>query len=214
MSQGQTATVTVAQTETQKLKTNENAKIGLLGGTFNPPHMGHLVIADQVRNQLGLEEVWFVPTGTPPHADGKTTIDSEYRVDMLVRAIAGNSYFDLNTIEVDSEGPSYTINTIQALQEKHPDKEFYFIVGADMVQDLPNWHRIDELMDMVQFVGVNRLKYERETDFPLIWVDVPNVDISSTDLRYRISHDMPVRYLIPNEVVAYIYDKGLYSEEG
>lgn len=207
--QGQTTTL--SQVETETLGAEKREKIGLLGGTFNPPHIGHLVIADQVRNQLGLEEVWFIPTSTPPHAEGKNTIDADARLDMLLRAIQGNSYFDLNTIEVDRGGVSYTYDTILALQERHPDKEFYFIVGADMVHDLPSWYKIDELVKLVQFVGVNRLKYERKSDYPIIWVDVPNVDISSTELRESIKEGKPVRYLIPNEVVAYISENQLYS---
>lgn len=202
----------IEDTKTSLKEEKPKEKIGLLGGTFNPPHMGHLVVADQVRNQLGLEEVWFIPTSTPPHQDGKETIDSEHRLDMLVRAIAGNSYFDLNTIEVDNGGKNYTHDTVVALQERHPDKEFYFIVGADMVQDLPTWYRIDDLMKLVQFVGVNRLHYEEKTDYPIIWVNVPNVDISSTELRQAFREGNPVRYLIPSGVISYIVEKGLYLE--
>ncbi len=208
------STVKLQPAESQVLTEKPKEKIGLLGGTFNPPHIGHLVIADQVRNQLGLEEVWFVPTSTPPHKEGKTTIDGDMRVDMLLRAIQGNSYFDLNTLEIDRGGVSYTYDTIKELQDRHPDKEFFFIVGADMVQDLPNWYKIDELIEMVQFVGVNRLDYERESQYPIIWVDVPNVDISSTELRHRISQGEAVRYLIPASVVAYIVENELYQKEG
>ncbi len=201
---------TVTLTETVNVDKIE--KIGLLGGTFNPPHMGHLVIADQVRNQLGLEEVWFLPTATPPHSNGKDTIDADSRLDMLLRAIQGNSYFDLNTSEVDKGGVNYTYDTLVELQNRHPDKEFYFILGADMVQDLPNWYKIDELVQLVQLVGVNRLKYERKSDYPIIWVDVPNVDISSTELRKSIREGKPVRYLIPNEVISYISENNLYTQ--
>lgn len=198
---------------TETISNQKNNRIGLLGGTFNPPHIGHLIIADQARNQLGLDEVWFIPTANPPHAYGKTTIDSEYRVDMLVRAISDNSYFDLNTVEIDRGGISYTYDTIVELQSKYPDKEFFYIVGADMVQDLPNWHKIDELMKMVQFVGVNRLKYKRETTYPIIWVDVPDVNISSTELRDSVYKGNSIRYLVPREVIKYIDEKGLYNDE-
>ena len=211
MSKNQT---TVAfQTETHTIAKHSNNRIGLLGGSFNPPHMGHLVIAEQARDQLGLDEVWFIPAANPPHAAGKKTIESEYRIDMLVRAISGNSYFDLNTVEVERGGVSYTYDTIVELREKYPEKEFFYIIGADMVQDLPTWHRIDELMELVQFVGVNRLKYKRESNYPLIWVDVPDVNISSTELRESVRKGSSIRYLVPNDVIRYIDEKGLYIDE-
>ena len=144
---------------------------------------------------------------------GRSTFYAHFETkDMLLRAIQGNSYFDLNTIEVDKGGINYTFDTIIELQSRHPDKEFYFILGADMVHDLPNWYKIDELIESVQLVGVNRLEYERKSDYPILWVDVPNVDISSTELRKSIKEGKPVRYLIPNDVVSYISENELYTK--
>lgn len=206
-----TSKLQLQDVQTESLGNDQKQKIGLLGGAFNPPHIGHLIMADQVRNQLGLDEVWFVPTKEAPHHDGKV-IDTSFedRVNMVVRAIAGNSYFDLNTLEGEREGKSYTIDTIRVLNEKYPDKEFYFIIGADMVASLDSWHEIDDLVKMVQLVGVNRPGYERENNYPIIWVDIPSMKISSTQIRENIRQGQPVRYLVPNEVVAYIVEKGLY----
>src|SRR5699024_3722169 len=120
-------------------------RIGILGGTFDPPHIGHLIIAEEVRAAQNLDEVWFIPSYEPPHKH-RAFVDSADRVEMVKRAIAGNPYFSINTIEVNRLGKSYTFDTMKLLKEENPDASFYFIIGADMVEYLPHWKYIDKLI--------------------------------------------------------------------
>lgn len=188
-------------------------KIGLLGGTFNPPHLGHLIIAEQVRNQLDLEKILFIPSAEPPHKEEKKAIDASHRLAMLNEAVKGNSGFSIEEAELERGGKSYTYDTIVDLKKADPDVEYYFIIGADMVEDLKNWYKIDELIHIVQFVAVNRPSYSLETPYPVIGVDVPNIDISSTLIRQKVKDDCTIRYLVPQEVENYIESKGLYKYE-
>lgn len=194
-------------------ETTPRKKVGILGGTFNPPHSGHLIIAEQVRSQLDLEEVLFLPSAKPPHKKEKKTIAAEHRLAMLKKAIKGNAGFSIEDIEVKRGGKSYTYNTIVQLQEAHPDVDYYFIIGADMVEDLKNWYKIDELLQRVQFVAVNRPYYSLNTSYPVIAVDVPSIDISSSLIRQKVLNDCSIKYLVSPEVEKYIESKGLYKNE-
>lgn len=185
-------------------------KIGILGGTFDPPHIGHLIIAEEVRLALELEEVWFIPTYTPPHKDESET-DATDRIKMTELAIESNPYFKLNSIEIERSGKSYTIDTMNELLKLHPDCEFYFLIGADMVEYLPNWHRIDELLKLIEFVGVKRPGYHLKTPYDILTVDVPTIDLSSTELRGRLKENRSVNYIVPEPVYAYIKGEGLYG---
>lgn len=195
------------------LETFPRQKIGLLGGTFNPPHLGHLIIAEQVRNQLDLEKIHFLPSAEPPHKNKKATIDASHRLAMLKEAVTDNSRFAIEEAELKRGGKSFTYDTIVALKKNNPDVDYYFIIGADMVQDLKNWYKIDELVKLVQFVAVNRPYYSLETTYSVIGVDVPNIDISSTLIRQKVKNDCSIRYLVPTEVENYIESKGLYKNE-
>ncbi|WP_100010573.1 nicotinate-nucleotide adenylyltransferase [Lentibacillus sediminis] len=186
-------------------------KIGILGGTFDPPHIGHLVIAEETRVQLDLEEIWFMPSNTPPHKDAAKT-GAEERSEMVKRAVKGNPHFRLNTIETHRLGKSYTFDTMKVLRAEHPDIYFYFIIGADMVEYLPHWDRIDELLELVQFVGVKRQGYSLSTTYPIIEVDVPFVEISSTMIRERIRNKLPIRYLVTESVNEYLKEQQLYED--
>lgn len=188
-------------------------KIGILGGTFNPPHLGHLIIADQVKNQLGLEKVLFIPSANPPHRTEKKTIDARHRITMLRESIKDDDGFSLDDSEVIRGGKSYTYDTILQLKDKYPDVEFYFIIGADMVEDLGNWYKIDDLVKIVQFVAVNRPKYNLASSFPVIVVDVPNIDISSSMIRQKVRDECSINYLVPLAVGKYIEREGLYKYE-
>lgn len=212
--QRKSSTIIQEQLEPVLLHTEPKRKIGILGGTFNPPHIGHLIIAEQVRDQLDLEEILFIPDANPPHVSGKKTIDAKHRAEMVKRATEDNAFFKMDPIEINRGGTSYTYDTIVQLQEKNPEIEYYFIIGADMVMDLPNWYRIDELVQLVHFVGVNRPGYVRDSSFPIIWVDIPDIQVSSTDMRNKISADCSVKYLIPENVFAYIEEERLYQDEG
>lgn len=198
--------------ELEEEKKDSNRKqVGILGGNFNPVHNAHLVVADQVRQQLGLDQVLLMPEFIPPHVDKKETIDEQHRLKMLQLAIEGIEGLDIETIELERKGVSYTYDTMKLLTEKNPDVDYYFIIGADMVDYLPKWHKIDDLMQLVQFVGVQRPKYKAGTSYPVIWVDVPLMDISSSMLREFIGKNRKPNFLLPKSVLDYIEKEGLYQ---
>ncbi|WP_042354987.1 nicotinate-nucleotide adenylyltransferase [Bacillus rubiinfantis] len=186
-------------------------KIGILGGTFNPPHIGHLVIANEVLNQLQLDEIWFMPNHEPPHKRRPESVKDQERLSMLELAISGNPAFRIQPIELQREGPSYTIDTMILLNEQYHQYQFFFIIGADMIEYLPKWRKIDELLKLVQFVGVDRSSYSRQSDYPIIYVDVPAIDISSSMIRDRLKHGKTVKYLLPDNVIAYVEENHLYG---
>ena len=188
-------------------------QVGILGGTFNPVHLAHLITADQVGTALGLEKVLLMPANQPPHVDEKKTIAAEHRLRMLELAVADNPLLGIEPIELARPGKSYTYDTMKLLTEINPDTDYFFIIGGDMVEYLPKWYRIDELMQLVTFVGVRRPNYPTETEYPLIWIDVPLMEVSSTKLRQKIAQGCSVNYLVPENVVNYIQEKGLYLDE-
>lgn len=195
----------------EERKDKNRKQIGILGGNFNPVHNAHLLVADQVRQQLGLDEVLLMPEYKPPHVDKKATIDEKHRLKMLELAIKGIEGLAIETIELKCKGVSYTYDTMKDLIEQNPDVDYYFIIGADMVDYLPKWHKIDELIQMVQFVGVQRPKYKAGTSYPVIWVDVPLMDISSSMIRDFIRKNRKPNFLLPKLVLDYIEKEGLYQ---
>lgn len=189
----------------------KHRRIGILGGTFNPPHLGHLMMAEQVGFQLELDEVWFMPTAKPPHAPGKQTIASQHRLQMVDRAIAGNPRFKLQPYEVNRGGKNYTVDTMRHFIKAFPMTDFYFIIGTDSANDLGTWREIDQLVSMVQFVGVHRPGQKAyQGPYPIIWVDSPLVDLSSTEIRLRVYLEQSIRYQVPEAVAAYIEQHQLY----
>ena len=188
-------------------------QVGILGGNFNPVHNTHLILADQVGRLLGLDQVYLMPEFLPPHVDEKTTIDSVHRLSMLQMAIEDNPLLAIEPIELQRQGKSYTYETMKELRELHPDTDYYFIIGGDMVEYLPKWHKVDELMQLVQFVGVRRPGYPEVSDYPLMWVDVPLMDLSSTMIRQKVAQGCSIRYYVPEAVRNYIEEKGLYLDE-
>ncbi|MFG6148449.1 nicotinate-nucleotide adenylyltransferase [Halobacillus sp. B23F22_1] len=187
-------------------------KIGLLGGTFDPPHLGHLIMAEHVLEVMHLDEVWFVPSHVPPHKQ-KSSLMAEDRLRMVERAIEGNPQFSLSTVELEREGKSYTIDTIKQLQSQYPGNNFCFIIGGDMVQHLDRWHRIDELKKLVQFVGVGREGYQLASSRDVKLVDIPRIDISSSMIRKRLAQGKSIRYLVTHEVYEYIKEHSLYVSD-
>lgn len=187
-------------------------RVGILGGSFNPPHLAHLIMAEQARVQLNLDFMYLMPSNIPPHVDEKKTIDARYRVEMIKLAIADNPNFSVELIELERTEKSYSYDTIQLLKQRHPDYEYYFIIGGDMVDYLSTWHRIDELIHEVQFVGVARPGYTKETPYPVLWIEAPQMDISSTQIRKNVYWGQSIRYLVPESVEEYIFEKGLYQE--
>ncbi|TMU85613.1 nicotinate-nucleotide adenylyltransferase [Bacillus sp. BHET2] len=186
-------------------------KVGLLGGTFNPPHMGHLVIAEQVLEKAGLDEIRFLPNHVPPHKQADERVSVNQRVVMLQKAIKGHPRFSLEQIELERAGASYTYDTIKLLMEREETTEFSFIIGGDMIEYLPKWHRIEELQKMVKFIGVNRPTYAHETPFDVQLVEVPNIDLSSSYIRDTVKKGQSVRYLVPDDVYRFIKKEGLYE---
>ena len=192
--------------------TQPRKQVGILGGNFNPVHNQHLLIADQVGTALNLEKVYLMPEYLPPHVDEKDTIEAEHRLNMLKLAIADNPLFDIEQAELQRKGKSYTYDTMKALIAQNPDTDYYFIIGGDMVEYLPKWYKIDELVEMVQFVGVKRPGYSIDTPYPIIWLDAPMMDLSSSSIRKKIAQGCSIRYLVPEAVRNYILEKGLYLE--
>lgn len=185
-------------------------RIGILGGTFDPPHIGHFLVADEVKFKMDLDEIWFIPTNEPPHKN-KATLDSSYRLAMLQKATEQINYFKVNAVELERSGKSYTIDTIDLLKAQYPTYSFYFIIGADMVEYLPNWYKIDELIQKIQFVGVKRSNFKVDSPYPIHEVNIPTIDISSTNIKERIKIGAPVQYFLPKEVYAYIKEHHLYE---
>ncbi|QOR65606.1 nicotinate-nucleotide adenylyltransferase [Cytobacillus suaedae] len=186
-------------------------RIGILGGTFDPPHNGHLLMANEVLFSLDLEEIWFMPTNIPPHKKYEQYITNEDRLKLLSLAISDHPHFKLQTIELDREGPSYTYDTMKILKDRYPDNKFYFIIGGDMVEYLPHWYRINDIVEIVQFVGVKRPGFAVNSNYNVIEVTVPQFEVSSSEIRSRIAKGQTTRYLLPEKVEQYIEEKNLYG---
>lgn len=196
-----------------EMNDSSRRRIGILGGTFNPPHLGHLLMAEQVGNQLELDEVWFMPTAKPPHKPGKKTIQSQHRLAMLNLAIANNDLFKIQPYEINRGGTNYTIDTMRHFKEQYPESDFYFIIGSDSANDLDLWRDADALTELVQFVSVRRPGEAPYTGkYPILWVDSPLVDLSSTEIRLRVFLEQSIRYQVPMEVEAYIKEHHLYNQ--
>ncbi|AZB43698.1 nicotinate-nucleotide adenylyltransferase [Bacillus sp. FJAT-42376] len=186
-------------------------EIGIFGGTFDPPHYGHLLMASEVKAALSLDEIWFLPNHLPPHKQDEDHSSAHDRYNMLELAIRGEEGFTVEPIELERSGPSYTYDTIVLLKEKYPEHHFTFIIGADMIEYLPRWHRIEELMSMVRFAGVGRPGYSKDTAFNVTIADVPQFDVSSTMIRERIENNKTTSFLLPDQIKKYIKEKGLYG---
>lgn len=208
----QSLTKTIVMAQAQPASTRPHHRVGLYGGTFNPVHNAHLLVAEQVGRALALDRVDFLPDLIPPHVDHKEAVAAADRVAMLKLAIADNPFFGLELGEINRGGVSYTYDTIQALKQRHPDTDYYFIIGGDMVDYLPTWHKIDELVKLVNFVAVRRLGAKNEAQYPVIWVDVPEVAFSSTDIRRRVQMGQSIRYMVPAAVATYIKEHHLYHD--
>jgi nicotinate-nucleotide adenylyltransferase len=189
-------------------------KIGVMGGTFDPIHNGHLVAASEVAHRFGLDEVIFVPTGQPWQKTERRVSRAEDRYLMTVIATASNPMFSVSRVDIDRPGPTYTADTLTDLHTEHPDAELYFITGADALSQILTWQKLDELFQLAHFVGVTRPGYPLDDnhlpDGAVTLVEVPAMAISSTDCRRRVQEGRPVWYLVPDGVVQYISKRGLY----
>ncbi|WP_308190322.1 nicotinate-nucleotide adenylyltransferase [Pseudonocardia sp. TRM90224] len=189
-------------------------KIGVMGGTFDPIHHGHLVAASEVADRFGLDEVVFVPTGQPWQKTEREVSRAEDRYLMTVIATASNPRFTVSRVDIDREGPTYTADTLADLHDERPDSRLYFITGADALAQILSWHKVEELFEKAHFIGVTRPGYELGDDHlpdgAVTLVEVPAMAISSTDCRRRVEQGHPVWYLVPDGVVQYISKRGLY----
>jgi nicotinate-nucleotide adenylyltransferase len=192
--------------------------IGIMGGTFDPLHLGHLLVAEQARERMELDEVWFLPSNHPPHKDHSPVARSEDRLEMVRRAIGDHPKFKLCEIEFERDGPSYSVETAYILKERYPKDQFYWIIGSDMIQYLPKWYKIEEMIQEVSFIGLDRPGYGASLhNLPgilqqsLTMVDTVQIDISSTEIRDRLANGRSVRYMLPDAVWSYIRGNQLYG---
>lgn len=186
-------------------------KVGLLGGTFNPPHIGHLIMANEVKHALDLDEVRLMPTSIPPHKADPSDATPQQRLQMVELGVSGNPGLAASSFEVDRGGVSYTFDTIKALKDQEPEVDFHFIIGGDMIDMLPKWYNIDELLKIVKFVGVRRPGAAGETHYPITMVHIPEIDLSSTLIRNRIQTGGTIQFLVPDQIGNFIRQEGLYG---
>ncbi|MEZ0091580.1 nicotinate-nucleotide adenylyltransferase [Streptacidiphilus sp. EB129] len=193
-------------------------RLGVMGGTFDPIHHGHLVAASEVASQFHLDEVVFVPTGEPWQKGGRPVSPAEDRYLMTVIATASNPQFSVSRIDVDRKGPTYTTDTLRDLRVLHADADLFFITGADALGQIFSWRDAEELFDLAHFIGVTRPGHTlTDPGLPeggVSLVEVPALAISSTDCRLRVSRGEPVWYLVPDGVVRYIDKRRLYQGIG
>ncbi|MFH1678957.1 MAG: nicotinate-nucleotide adenylyltransferase [Candidatus Omnitrophota bacterium] len=187
-------------------------KIGILGGTFNPIHLGHLIMAEEVRQKVGLNKVVFVPANLPPHKENGEIILASHRIKMLRLAIRENPYFSVSDIEIKRGGRSYTIDTIKEFSKIYRGDELYFIIGSDLFKYLNEWKDLKEIISLVKFIVVTRPGYPLENlpDY-ITTIEIRAVDISAFGVRQFIKESHSFRYLVPEVVRRYIISKGLYK---
>lgn len=200
-----------------------NTRVGVLGGSFDPIHIGHLILAEEARDQLGLEVVYFVPAGEPPHKRDRRLAPAEDRIAMIELAIEGNAQFRVSRVDVDRPGPHYTVDMVQIIQgQLPPGCVLYFLMGFDSLTELPTWHEPAKLIAACHLVALTRHDIEvdwakLEAALPGIrqrvtLLDMPELEIASHQLQDRICQGRSIRYLVPDEVGEYIREKGLYNK--
>lgn len=198
-------------------------RIGIMGGTFDPLHYGHLVAAEMARNEFKLEKVIFIPTGSPPHKEGREITDSELRFQMVELATGDNPHFEVSRLEIERRGHSYTVDTLRELHKLHPEYELYFITGSDAFREIFTWKDAESILELCHFIGASRPGFDAE-DFlqelqavhPELFermhlLEVPALAISSTDIRSRVKKGQSIRYLLPELVRLYIKIEALYE---
>ena len=199
-------------------------RIGIFGGTFDPPHLGHLILAERCREAAGLDEVWFLPSFQPPHKLDRTMSRFESRCDMVALAAIGQPAFKVERIESELPPPSYTAETLRVLKHRHPPHDFHLIVGGDSLADLPIWYHPERIVAQAELIAVarpgvilptaNELAQKikvPESEIRLQVIESPLVDLSSTEIRRRVAEGRSIRFLVPRSVEEFIREKRLYS---
>ncbi|MBM3119222.1 MAG: nicotinate-nucleotide adenylyltransferase, partial [Chloroflexi bacterium] len=199
--------------------------IGVLGGTFDPIHSGHLIIAEEARLKFSLARVLFVPAGQPWLKTDRTITAASHRIEMVKRAIAAKPYFELSTVDIDRPGPSYTVDTVNILhQQLGVEAKIFFLLGWDSLAELPQWKEPTKLIQLCHLVAVTRPGFSRpdlkalETEVPgitqsVVWLDIPPVDISSSDIRYKVARGLSIHSLVTEDVEGYIKEHKLYQSQ-
>ena len=204
---------------------NKKKRYGIMGGTFDPIHTGHLVVADEVRTNFQLDKVIFMPTGDPPHKNQKTVSSGRNRYEMTLLATVTNPFFEISRLELDRKGITYTVDTIVDLKKKYGDTvELFFITGADSLLELHEWKDSEKILELCKIVAATRPGYdldhmegrlkelnELHRD-KINTISTPGLQISSTDIRRRVKNNMSIKYLLPESVEIYIRKYKLYSE--
>ncbi|MCW3040424.1 MAG: nadD [Solirubrobacterales bacterium] len=199
------------------------ARIAILGGTFNPPHVGHLVMAQEAHAQLGLDRVVLMPVHTPPHKELVHDPGPAARAELCRLAVAGDARFVVSTREIDRAGPSYTVQTLRAIAAEQPQDELVFIVGGDMAHSLPTWREPAAILALATLAVAEREGVARAdiaarlrpldpAEDRVRFFDMPRLDLSSSDIRRRVAAGRPVRYLLPDAVAQYVEGHGLYRQ--
>ena len=199
------------------------SKIGIMGGTFDPIHIGHLFIAENVCEILRLDKILFIPTGTPPHKNAGNVTDKLHRYAMTAVAVAHNDKFDVSPIEFERDTTCYTADTVEILGKQYPETQWYYIVGADALLDIPKWKNPERFINKVKIVAVDRLtggdvktneaaqRLINDFGAEVAIVNLPLLEISSTDIRRRLKNNQTVNYMLTDDVIEYITDRGLYK---
>lgn len=205
------------------LESSKKPRLGIMGGTFDPIHYGHLLAAERAKQAFSLEKVLFVPTGNPPHKTGIPISVANWRLEMVELAIEDNPAFASSALELQREGLSYTFDTLAMLRQLYPEYELYFITGADAFRDIFTWYKAAELFELASFIGVTRLGFEVDGFLELVeaahpeirgkffLLEIPALAISSSDIRIRVSQAQSVRYLLPESVRLFIKNRQLYA---
>jgi nicotinate-nucleotide adenylyltransferase len=199
-------------------------RVGILGGAFNPPHLGHLVCAQEALVQLELDSVLFVPVGEAPHRELQDDPGPEARLEMVELAIADDDRFTASRIEMDREGPSYTVDTLKELREQSPKDELFLILGGDQAAALATWHEPEMVLERATLAVFERMSWGRNAIVIKIgrmpgaervrYLDMPLIQVSSSSIRRRVREGLPIRYLVPDKVVEYIATHELYGSQG
>jgi len=203
--------------------TSKPERIGIFGGSFNPLHHGHLIVAEFASETLKMDKVFFAPVVHPPHKDGRALLPIEHRLAMIETAIADNDRFELTLVDVERPGPHYSVDTVKIIQELHPGSQLYFVMGGDSFRDFSRWHAPDEIIKHCRLAVMRRPSTRpmqptmHDEQIPNLsdYVDIieaPPIGISATRVREQIRGGKSVRYLVPNPVLAYIHEKQLYQD--